>query len=176
MVLQRVDGHAVVANSAAMKAAGVTAATAAPSGGRIESGLFVDNAVGLIGKAVPPPTDAELDQALAKSQEILLGYGVTAVGSMSTSIEDWRAFRRAGEAGTLNVRLMAYLLGPEDIAASEAPTPWLFDDHLARSDEASSRTARWGRGGHGSSNPMPTCRTREGCNSIRMERCARLPT
>ena len=34
VVLERVDGHALVANSAAMKAAGVTAATPAPSGGR----------------------------------------------------------------------------------------------------------------------------------------------
>src|SRR5258708_38074260 len=48
VVLERVDGHAVVANGAAMKAAGVTAQTAAPSGGRIENGLFVDAARGLI--------------------------------------------------------------------------------------------------------------------------------
>src|SRR6476659_10834742 len=44
VVLERVDGHAVVANSAAMKAAGVTSAMAAPAGGRIENGLFVDAA------------------------------------------------------------------------------------------------------------------------------------
>jgi len=50
VVLERVDGHAVVANSAAMKVAGVTAQTAAPAGGRIENGLFVDNARGLIDK------------------------------------------------------------------------------------------------------------------------------
>src|SRR5436190_1895763 len=72
VVLERVDGHAIVANSAAMKAAGVSATTPAPSGGRIENGLFVDNAMELIGKAVPSATDAENDEALAKAQEILL--------------------------------------------------------------------------------------------------------
>ena len=72
--LGRVDGHALVANSAAMRAAGVTAATPAPSGGRIENGLFVDNAMSLVESKVPPPTPAEADAALAKAQEILLGY------------------------------------------------------------------------------------------------------
>ena len=37
--------------------------------------------------------------ALDKAQEILLSFGVTAVGSMSTSMDDWNAFRRAGDAG-----------------------------------------------------------------------------
>ncbi len=70
VVLERVDGHGVVANTAAMKAAGVTAQTPAPSGGRIDNGFFVDAARRLIDKAVPAPTTAELDQALAKAQEI----------------------------------------------------------------------------------------------------------
>src|SRR4051795_883300 len=61
VVLERVDGHALVVNSAAMKAAGVTPATPAPPGGRIENGLFVDNAKDLISKAVPAATVAEAD-------------------------------------------------------------------------------------------------------------------
>jgi hypothetical protein len=130
VILERVDGHAVVANSAAMKAAGVTAQTPAPSGGRIENGLFVDNAMELVNKAVPPPTPAELDQALAKAQDILLSYGVTGVGSMSTSLTDWNAMKRAGDAGQLNVRLMVY--GDELKLLSEvpAPTQWLYGDRL----------------------------------------------
>ena len=70
VVLGRVDGHALVANSAAMKAAGVTPATPAPPGGRIENGLFVDNAKALIEKAVPPPTPAEVDEAVAKAHKM----------------------------------------------------------------------------------------------------------
>jgi predicted amidohydrolase YtcJ len=130
VVLERVDGHAVVANSAAMDAAGVTAATGAPAGGRIENGLFVDAARRLIDKAIPAPTTADLDRALAKAQEILLGFGVTGVGSMSTSVADWETFRRAGESARLNVRLMAYLLGTESMKAVPHPTDWMYGDRL----------------------------------------------
>jgi predicted amidohydrolase YtcJ len=130
VVLERVDGHAVVANSAAMKAAGVTADTKAPPGGEIHDGVFVDHARELIEPAVPRPTAAERDQALAKAQEILLGYGVTGAGSMSTSLADWEAFRRAGEAGTLQVRLMTYMTEAEAAQAKLRPTAWEYGDRL----------------------------------------------
>ena len=130
VVLERVDGHAVVANSAAMKVAGVTAQTAAPPGGRIENGLFVDNARGLIDNAIPARTPAQSDEALAKAQAQLLSVGVTGVGSMSTSIDDWEAMKRAGAAGTLNVRLMAYIGAAQAAEANMRPTGWLYRDRL----------------------------------------------
>ena len=130
VVLERVDGHAVVANNAAMKAAGVTARTKAPSGGEIHDGLFVDAARNLIDPAIPKPTQAQMDQAFQKSQEILLGFGVTAVGSMSTSLADWDTFRRAGDASRLNVRLMTYLLGTEPLKVVPKPTGWMYGDRL----------------------------------------------
>ena len=133
VVLERVDGHAVVANSAALKAAGVTAATRAPAGGEIHDGVFVDAAHGLVEKSIPQPTLEQQDQALAKSQEILLGYGVTGIGAMSTSIADWQTFRRAGEAGRLQVRLMSYLTGTEAMQAVPHPTDWLYGDRLRAS-------------------------------------------
>jgi len=133
VVLERVDGHAVVANSAALKAAGVTAATRAPAGGEIHDGVFVDAARGLVEKSIPQPTLEQQDQALAKSQEILLGYGVTGIGAMSTSIADWQTFRRAGEAGRLQVRLMSYLTGTEAMQAVPHPTDWLYGDRLRAS-------------------------------------------
>jgi len=130
VVLERVDGHAIVVNTSAMKAAGVTAATPAPSGGRIENGLFVDNAMELIGKAIPASTDAENDQALAKAQDILLTYGVTGVGSMSTSLGDWHAMKRLGEAGRLNIRLMVYADELKLLGEVPHPTSWLDGDRL----------------------------------------------
>ena len=61
--LRRVDGHAGVANTAALRAAGVTASTRDPEGGRIvrdasgnPSGTFVDAAMGLVDTKVPPPS------------------------------------------------------------------------------------------------------------------------
>lgn len=129
VVLERVDGHAIVANSAAMKAAGVTAATQAPPGGRIENGLFVDAARGLIENSIPAPTTSEMDAALDKAQEILLGFGVTGVGAMSVSADDWNSFRRAGDSGRLQVRLIAYgLNGP--LPEVPKPSGWLYGDRL----------------------------------------------
>ena len=130
VVLERVDGHAYVVNSPAMAAAGVTGQTPAPPGGRIENGLFVDNAKNLIDNAIPAATPAELDQALAKAQDILLSYGVTGVGSMSTALGDWQAMKRAGDAGRLNVRLMVYADELKLLAEVPRPTGWLYGDRL----------------------------------------------
>ncbi len=138
--LMRVDGHAGWANSRAMALAGITALTKAPAGGRIErlapggkpSGLFVDNAVRLIEQAVPPLRPEDRDLALATAQDELLKRGVTATADMGTSIEDWQAYRRAGDAGTLRIRIMAYAGGTEAMAliAGPGPSPWLYQDRL----------------------------------------------
>ena len=130
--LERVDGHAAVANSATMEAAGITAATPAPSGGRIENGLFVDNAMSLIEPKVPAPTAAESDAALAKAQDILLAFGVTAAADMGTSADGWAAMNRAGETGRLQVRIMSYAsaLPALEALGRTAPTNWLFGDRL----------------------------------------------
>ncbi|MHA3793671.1 amidohydrolase [Sphingomonas sp. YL-JM2C] len=139
VVLDRVDGHALLANSAAMAAAGITAATRDPAGGRIErdakgkpTGVFVDAAQDLIRKAVPPMLPRDRDAALAKAQEILLGFGITAIADMGTSGDDWLVMRRAGDAGRLRVRIISYAGGiPTLLAvAGTGPTPWLYDGRL----------------------------------------------
>lgn len=139
VVLERVDGHAVVANSAALKAANITAATKDPVGGKIErdangnpTGLLVDAATDLVGKVVPAPTDAQRDEALAKAQEMLLSVGVTASGDMGTDLPAWQAMERAGKTGTLNVRIMSYGYGLDSAKAisPNGPTGWLFGDRL----------------------------------------------
>lgn len=137
--LERVDGHAGWANSKALAAAGVSALTKAPAGGSIErlaggkpAGVLVDNATELVAKAVPAPRPEDRDLALAKAQEILLSRGVTAIADMGTTIEDWQAFRRAGDNGALRVRIMAYAGGTENMAliGGPGPSPWLYDDKL----------------------------------------------
>ena len=136
--LERVDGHAGWANSVAMEEAGVTAKSVSPAGGRIEmsgrqpSGIFVDAAAELVQKAVPPPLPRVRDTALARAQEILLGYGITATADMGTSGEDWLVMRRAGDAGRLNLRILSYSSGVEPLlaVAGTQPTPWLYDSKL----------------------------------------------
>ena len=138
--LTRVDGHAGWANSKALAAAGISAASKDPAGGKIEralpggrpAGVLVDNAMELIDAKVPPPRPEDRDMALAKAQDILLSRGVTAVADMGTSIDDWQSFRRAGDYGTLRVRIMAYASGTEQMSliGGPGPSPWLYDDRL----------------------------------------------
>lgn len=136
--LERIDGHAGWANSAAIRAAGVTAATKAPAGGRIEmaggkpAGVFVDKAMDLVQKVVPPPAPKDRDLALEKAQRALLSMGITGIADMGTSIEDWQAFRRSADRGALRVRIMSYAAGLDNMVliAGPEPTPWLYDDHL----------------------------------------------
>jgi predicted amidohydrolase YtcJ len=138
--LARVDGHAGWANSRALAAAGVTAATKDPVGGRIErltpvgkpAGVLVDAATNLVDAKVPPPRPEDRDLALVKAQDILLSKGVTAIADMGTGIEDWQSFRRAGDNGTLRIRIMAYAAGIDNMVliGGPGPSPWLYDDRL----------------------------------------------
>ncbi|NUS99685.1 MAG: amidohydrolase [Sphingomonas sp.] len=139
VVLERVDGHAFVVNSAALRAAGITSATRDPVGGKIErdangkpTGLLIDAATELVTAKIPPPSETQLARALDKAQEQLLSVGVTAAADMGTSGADWAAMVAAGQNGRLNVRIMSYSLGlkPIETMARMGPTDWLFGDRL----------------------------------------------
>jgi predicted amidohydrolase YtcJ len=138
--LQRVDGHAGWANSKALAIAGVDAATTDPTGGRIEriagsqkpAGVLVDAATALVEQAVPPPAAKDRDLALEKAQQILLAQGITGVADMGTTMQDWQAYRRAGDLGRLRVRIAAYAAGADamEAIAGSGPSPWLYEDRL----------------------------------------------
>ncbi len=138
--LMRVDGHAGWANSKALEAANISAATPDPAGGRIlrvagskaPAGVLVDNAAALVSAAVPPPLAEDRDLALHRAQELLFANGVTAVADMGTSIEDWMTYRRAGDAGRLRLRVMAYAGSVDEmlLIGGTGPTQWLYGDRL----------------------------------------------
>ncbi|WP_370584498.1 amidohydrolase [Novosphingobium sp. KA1] len=138
--LGRVDGHAGWANSAAIAAAGVTAATADPRGGEIlrtagskaPAGVFVDGAMALIEAKVPRPRPEDRDTAFGEAQLALLAEGVTAIADMGTSIEDWQAFRRAADLGNLRIRVVSYADSIDNMVliGGPHPTPWLYGDKL----------------------------------------------
>jgi predicted amidohydrolase YtcJ len=137
--LERADNHANWGNTLAITTAGVTAKTPDPAGGRIirdakgaPAGVFVDMAIPLVGKAVPAPRPQDRDRAFAAAQDALLARGVTAVADMGTKLADWNTYRRAGDEGRLQVRIMAYADSFEtlELVAGAAPTGWLYDDRL----------------------------------------------
>ncbi|QNP45036.1 amidohydrolase family protein [Sphingomonas sediminicola] len=136
VMLARVDGHAVIANSAALKTAGVTSAARDPQGGKIErgaksepTGLLVDNAIALVASHVPQPTTEMMDRGLEAAQEFLLSNGITAVADMGTARSSWDAMQRLGAAGKLRMRIIAYADGSQPLA-NERPTEWQYDDRL----------------------------------------------
>lgn len=137
--LQRVDGHAGWANTAALKAANITAASQAPSGGSIErkadgapAGVLVDAAMNLMQQVLPAPTARDYDTALQLAQADFFRRGLTAVADMGTDFKDWQAFRRAGDANQLYVRIMSYASGVDNMVliGGPGPSPWLYADRL----------------------------------------------
>jgi predicted amidohydrolase YtcJ len=137
--LERVDGHAGWANSAAMKAAGITARTKDPAGGRIirdaagnPTGVFIDSAMDLVAKAMPPLSAGEAEVAFEAALKHLAELGLTGVHDMGTTPADWALFRSFGDMGRLTVRITAYAAGMPAMEAISPlrPTPWLYGDRL----------------------------------------------
>jgi len=110
--VNRLDGHMGVANSAALRAAGITKATKDIPGGEIvrdprtgePTGILKDNAQLPVYGAVPAPSEAQLDAALARAVAFAGSKGVTAVNFMSAPTAWLGAFQRSRAAGTLTVR------------------------------------------------------------------------
>src|SRR6266540_2257619 len=115
--VSRVDGHEALANAAAMRAAAVTKDTPTPSGGEIlrdartgePTGIFKDRALDLIGRAIPEPSPAQRDSALARALAYAASLGVTATAHVSASWADLASYRRLERAGRLTLRAALYL-------------------------------------------------------------------
>jgi predicted amidohydrolase YtcJ len=109
--VNRLDGHMALANTAALKAAGVTRATEDVAGGEIvrgtggePTGLLKDNAMALVDRVVPEPSDEMRDRALAAAMEYVAEQGVTSVHNMG-SWADLETFARARRADALETRI-----------------------------------------------------------------------
>jgi len=115
--VSRVDGHEALANAAAMHAAAVTKDTPTPSGGEIlrdartgePTGIFKDRALDLIGRAIPEPSPAQRDSALARALAYAASLGVTATAHVSAPWADLASYRRLERAGRLTLRAALYL-------------------------------------------------------------------
>ena len=111
--VSRLDGHMAVANSAALRAAGVTRDTPEVDGGTIvrdaagePTGVLKDNAMALVDRVVAAPSAALEDRALDAAMRYVAAQGVTAVHNMGTW-NDLAVFERAHAAGRLRTRIYA---------------------------------------------------------------------
>ena len=146
VVLDRVDGHASLANARAMQLAGVTAATPDPAGGRIvrlpsgaPSGVFVDNAKALINRAIPAPTRENTRKAILAAVAEANRWGLTGVHDAGESAQTVAIFEELARAGNYNLRNYVMLSDPGEPGSAAAlrnpyilrgPQSALYDGHL----------------------------------------------
>jgi predicted amidohydrolase YtcJ len=117
--LTRLDSHMALANSLALRLAGIDRATPDVAGGAIvrdedgePTGLLKDNAMALVERVVPPPSPAQEDEALDAAMRFVASHGVTSVHHMGAlppagSWNELAIFRRVHAHGGLRTRIYA---------------------------------------------------------------------
>ncbi|MCS7155020.1 MAG: amidohydrolase [Bacteroidota bacterium] len=116
--LRRIDGHAAWANSKAMALAGITAQTPDPEGGKIlrhpdgrPTGVFIDRAMTLVERVIPPPSEEELERALELAIRECLRYGITGVHDAGVDGRTIERYRRFIDQGRFPLRVYAMIGG-----------------------------------------------------------------
>jgi predicted amidohydrolase YtcJ len=113
--LDRIDGHIAIANSAALKAAGITGTTAPPQGGAIDldatgqpTGILRESAQELVYKVIPAPTPAERRRGDEFAIADALAHGLTSVQDNS-DWEDFLVYEQMEKEGALHLRISEWL-------------------------------------------------------------------
>jgi predicted amidohydrolase YtcJ len=113
--VQRLDGHMALANSLALRLAGVTRETPNPPGGEIvrdargePTGVLKDAAMAAVYRVIPQPDAAQIEEALRAAMRYAAENGVTSVQDMSASPEVFAAYQRLLERGELTVRVSGH--------------------------------------------------------------------
>jgi hypothetical protein len=120
--LTRVDGHAAVVNSAALKLANIDDHTPDPFGGQIlktngdPNGMLLDNAMDLIAKNIPKPTEVETEQALLKGIDREIKLGWCEIQNAGSELSDQEIIRRAYAARKVKLRMINAAYGPGEAA------------------------------------------------------------
>jgi predicted amidohydrolase YtcJ len=110
----RVDGHAVVVNSIALKMAGVNENTKIDGGSLIKvngklTGVLVDNAIELVRTSIPEIDRVTKEKALLKAQENCFAVGLTSVSDAGTDLNDVLLMDSLQKSGRLKMRMYAML-------------------------------------------------------------------
>ncbi len=116
--LRRYDGHMALANTAALRRAGISAETKEVDGGvvfrladgKTPSGILKDNAMGLVGRLIPEPAEDEIIEAVRAAMKACAENGITSVADMDGSSAETRrklirVLQRLARDGNLTVRV-----------------------------------------------------------------------
>jgi len=137
----RADGHASVANSAALRIAKIDRNTPDPFGGQIlkssgePNGMLLDNAQELVSRNIPKPTEAEREEALLRGINREIGLGWCEIQNAGSDSEDIDLLRKDFEAGKIKIRFINAVYGPGKDAQNflrEGATINAFDHHFTQ--------------------------------------------
>ena len=126
VVLTQTTGHYVVANSAALRMAGLTKDTRDPPGGTIDrnpdgtpTGLLRENAAGLVRRLVPSRSAAETEAGIRDFAKAFNAEGMTGLKDPGISTEAWNTYKKVERDGALTVRVFALWSGGRSVAAAQ---------------------------------------------------------
>ncbi|HEX4936287.1 MAG TPA: amidohydrolase [Gemmatimonadaceae bacterium] len=145
--LTQTTGHYGVANSVALRLAGITRDTPDPPNGTIDrypdgtpTGVLKESAQGLVRRHIPPRTPAQLDRSLRDLAKGFNAEGMTGAKDPGISAATWEAYRRVQRSGDLTVRIFALWQGGRSVAGARRliaerasmtrPYESTGDDHL----------------------------------------------
>lgn len=119
--LSRVDGHAALANRAAMELAGIDPGTSSPAGGEIirdergnPTGVFIDNAEALVERIIPANIGGDPRAIILEAQRRCFEVGLTGVHDMGVHPTTAAMYLQMADAGEIKLRINAAL--PANVA------------------------------------------------------------
>ncbi|MEZ6165225.1 MAG: amidohydrolase [Phycisphaerales bacterium] len=137
--LLRVDGHAGLANEAAMKEAGIDADTPNPSGGEIirgenkrPTGVLVDNAESFVESVIPMSARGLTRDQLLAGQRLCLAAGLTGVHDMGVPPAMVELYKQLDQEGLLKLRVYAALPGRDAVRYFSTNGVYISDRFTAR--------------------------------------------
>jgi len=138
IALTRTCGHMIVANSLALRLAGITRDTPNPPGGVVvrdadgePTGLLQETAMGLMTRVIPEPSDAEMTDAIAAANQHQLRLGITSATDPLLTPAHVRVYRQMEREGRLAVRVNGLPIRRPDGGTETLPLPERFiSEHL----------------------------------------------
>jgi predicted amidohydrolase YtcJ len=124
--LTRADGHAAIANSAALRIAKIGKETPNPFGGEIlrdketgePTGMLLDHAQELVHKNIPQLTEAERREAFVVGVKRELSLGWCEIQNAGSDLDDLPPMRQALASGDAKIRVYNAAYGPGPAAAA----------------------------------------------------------
>lgn len=136
VILVRADGHALVANSAALEAGGITRDSIAPEGGEIlfdeagePTGMLIDTAMYPVSQLVSAPTGAERADIYVEGSQRLASLGWAGAHDMSVPYADVEMIEGLAEADRLSTRIYVSI-NPGGFAELAREVPRIADDGM----------------------------------------------